>query len=539
MPTWKDLEHRHGELRALRAREEPAWRDLSYALEEDGDGGSFDVRSERRPDGFDSFDSAPLYAKDDFVGGLFTEAINPAERWFELGIEDKDLQQWGPVKQHLWDRAAVHFASLDPAVSNFYLQAPAWFADLASFGPGFMAQEEMVGQGKIIDRALPIREMFKDVDANGDSDTYHREFMLTGRQAKGKWGPRAPTMRDDEKALFVHALYPNPDYVPGRLGPRGMPWTSCFASPDKRDFSAEGGYFELPIHEIQWKQRSGRPWPSGPGHKARADINMLNEVQRSGLTALQFEAEPMWLVHDENIMTAADIYPSAIIGGSLSEQGKPLAQPMPRGENLQLQQTERTELRNAIREAFYFSLFQLINRPQMTATEFSGWKTEKLKLLAPHLVCIHRGLAGYIARRDGILLRAGAFARIPAPPELQGNAIRVKFISPFAQAQKATKAQSAMQIGNAAVALAPVFPQVADNVDGDNLMRAIVDGLSGDPAFIIDPRAVQNTRQQRAQQLAEQQATEQAAQKASIIADVAHAGQAMTLSRLRGGKTAA
>lgn len=533
------MESRHEQLRALRAREEPAWRDLSFALEEDGDGGTFDVRSERRPDGFDSFDSAPLYAKDDFVGGLFTEAINPAERWFELGIEDKDLQAWGPVKQHLWDRAAVHFASLDPAVSNFYLQAPAWFADLASFGPGFMAQEEMVGQGKIIDRALPIREMFKDVDANGDTDTLHREFMLTARQAQGKWGSRAPNMRDDEKALFVQALYPNPQYIPGRLGARGMPWASCFCSPDKKDFSAEGGYFELPVHEIQWKQRSGRPWPSGPGHKARADINMLNEVQRSGLTALQFEAEPMWLVHDENVMTAADIYPSSIIGGSLSEAGKPLAQPMPRGENLSLQQSERNELRSAIREAFYFSLFQLINRPQMTATEFTGWKTEKLKLLAPHLVCIHRGLGGYIARRDGILSRAGAFNRIPMPPELANNPIRVKFISPFAQAQKATKAQSAMQIGNAAVALQPVFPQASDNLNGDNLMRAIADGLSPDPSFVNDPRDVQSMRQQRAAAQQEQQQVEQAAQKASIVADVAHASQAMTLSRLRGGKTAA
>jgi hypothetical protein len=73
-------------------------------------------------------------------------------------------------------------------------------------------------------------------------------------------------------------------------------------------------------------------------------------------------------------------------------------------------------------------------------------------------------------------------------------------VSPFAQVQKAAKARNAIQVGNAAMGLKELFPDIGDNISGDNLIRTVADGLSGDPSLIVDPRQVQQRRQVRAQQ---------------------------------------
>jgi hypothetical protein len=303
MPTWRELEKEHSELERTRAMEEPIWRELSRLLEEDNSGNDFGIRADTTRQRTDRYDSTPLYAKDDFVGGLFTEAMNPAERFFSFGLEDKDLAQWGPVKTWLWNFADQVFSSLDPSTSNFYLEATPWLSDMAAFGTGFLGQEEDVGRGGFIDRALADPRKLQGRRRLRRDQPLSPRLHAQPAAGQEKVRRRAPQMSDGEQCKFIHAIYENPQYRPGALGPRGMAWASCYASPDKPNFSVEKGYFELPVHEIQWKRRSARAVGTGPGHKALDDMNMLDEMQRSMITAMQFEAEPMWAVHDEDIMS--------------------------------------------------------------------------------------------------------------------------------------------------------------------------------------------------------------------------------------------
>jgi hypothetical protein len=245
---FSDYERRHGELDAIRKREEPTWRELARFLQPDST--LFDANSRVERDGADDpYDSTALYALDDFVGGMFVKASNPAERWFSytLGPQQQDLAQFRPVKQFLRAFEDVTYASLDPSRDNFYLAAPAWFAGAGAFGTGHLWQEEVVGAGEIMSCARPIGEIYKDVDASGNLMELHRKFTLTGHQAKREYGGRAPTMRDDETAIFIQVLKLNDDYRPGALGPRGKRIKSCTVSPDKRDFTSKA-----------WASRNGR-----------------------------------------------------------------------------------------------------------------------------------------------------------------------------------------------------------------------------------------------------------------------------------------
>lgn len=534
MVTFRDIESDHSHVRRLRAKEEPAWTEIALSLEEDG-GEGWDPRScdtRGRP----SFDSTPLYAKDEFASGLFTEAMNPADRWVAVTIADKDLKKWGPVASWLDLYASTILSSFDASGSNFYVYAVPWLATAVSYGGGFQWQEENVGAG-ITDLALPLRECFKDVDADGNTIRFHREFMLSGVQANKKFGD-AIECRPDEQILFVHALYHNPDYDPNRQGARFMRWISCYVSPDKRDFSRIGYYRELPAHEIEWQKTAGRAWARGRGHKARADMGMLDEVARSTLTAAQFGAEPMFLVHDEDVLTAADIQPNAIIaGGMAANTGKRNVEVLDRGDQLNVPLSIHQKTREAVREAFMFSLMQVVNRPQMTASEFLGWKEERLRIMAPNLVMIQRGLASYIRRRGSILWNMGRVA--PPPPELQGHPLQLEFVSPFAQAQKLARARAKMQAVGNLMQIRELDPSAVDNANLDNITRGIIDGLTGDPDDMNDPRVVEQRRQARAQATAQDVELARGAQQASIVADVAHAQQAMTSAAARGkGKAA-
>lgn len=531
----KEILRDQDDMRDERRQEESAWRDIARILSPDEQ--DFDRNSFTDRDSYDVFDSSPLMSLQDFAGSMFGENINPAERWMELGIADKDLEKWGPVKAWLWRRATRHYQSLSPAVSNFYSEATAWLSNLGRYGNGFQYQEEWVGRATIIDKAIAAGEAFIRLDVGGNVDQFNREFKLTGRQMKARWSAdQCPSCDDGRSYQLVHAVYRNPDYTRGMLGPRGMAFCSTHVSPDLKDFRIEKNYYELPYHSLFWNKRAGRTYATGPGHIARADMNMLNEMERSALVDAQFGAEPLLLTNKEGIFTAADIHPNAILEGALSDQGKKLVDVMQRGDNSQRAEQKNEQVRGRIKEVFYFSMTQLINRPQMTATEWAGWKSEKLRILGPNLVRIQQGLASFIARRDRILDRAGVFAQDPMPPELKGHNISVEFVSPFAKAQKLATGQGVMQWIGALGQLAEASqdPSVMDVVNKDGVARVLHDAFVGMPDVINDQQAVQQTRDARAQQQQQQQQLEQAANAAGVVADVAHAHQAMTLSNQRG-----
>lgn len=532
----KDLEKHHEGMRDIRRRDEPAFRDIARIVRPDEQ--SFERGEITNRDDYEVFDSTPLYALTEFAAGMFTEATNPAERWFDLTIGDKDLAAWGPVQNWLWGEATLLFNSLSPAASGFYAAAPGWFSNCGAFGNAFLGQEEWIERKTIIDRNLPIGQCFIDVDAGDNLNAFNREFKLRGDQAKGWFGDAAKGLQDDRTYTIVHAVYENPQLAPGKLGPAGMRYASTYFSPDDRNFRRDLGYYELPYHPLFWDKRSGRPWAVGPGHNARADMNVNNEMARSNMVDAQFAAEPMLLTAKEGMFTSADISPNAILEGALNADGKELVKPVQRGDNSARAEHKHQQIKDAIKEGFYFSLMQVRSRPQMTATEFMGWKSERLRTLAPNLVRVQQGLASFIARRYRILARAGQTS--PMPPELQGHNIAVEFVSPLAKAQKLATGQAVMQwIGMLGqIAEFSQDPSVMDVLNKDGASRVLHSAIVGMPDVLNDQRVVAGIRQARAQQQAQQQKIEQAAQGAGIIADVAHARQAMSLSDQRKGKVA-
>lgn len=526
-----DIRKKHGEMKDARKREEPQWREIAELIRpEFADIGTSGKRNDVASE---IFDSTPLLALDQFVGGLFSQATNPADRWFDLGLDDEDLQKWGPVKDYLWRYTQLVYKSFGPQVSPFYAKIPGSFADLGCFGLGSMYSDLPQGAERFTDVCVPLDESYVEFDANGYLLRFHREFVWTGERLQREFGDLAKGLDEKRSYTAMHAVYENPSYRPGAIGPRGQRYSSvyCCVEAGAENFRVEKGYYEMPYWSIPWNERPGR-YPVGPGHYARPDVNTLNEMERAHLVAGQFAAEGLYIGWDDSTITAADIQPGRLVHGGVDANGKQLLQRVEMGSDLRLSMAQSEQRRAAIREAFLFSIMQLVNRPQMTATEFLGFKEEQLRLMGPNLGRIHTyGLAQAIARRARMLGRAGM---VPPPPqELAGKAIAVEFVSPLAKAQKVGQARAILQVGNQIVMWSQSEPEILDKFDFDAAADALGDGYGVPPNVIRNDDRAQARRQARAEQHQQQIAVEQGAQLSKIYADVAHADQASTRASQR------
>lgn len=520
---------RHGDLEQLRRPEEAVWRENARVLapDEQAIGGGEKPRNDPYAD---IFDASPLYALDSFAGGLFNQATNPTQDWFDLGYDDPGLKSWGPAREHVGAVRRVVVASLAPGASQFYVEAYPWFANTGAFGLSSLYDEPDFARGGFVERTIPLGELFIDVDGWGRVDTVHRAFRLRGRQARQRFGD-LPNCRDESEYAFIHAVAPNEDVRPGRLGPEGMAFRSVYVSPDFRDFMRVGGYYELPYSTILWARRPGRVYPRGPGHFARADATMLQEMERSHLIGLQFRAEPAILTTEEAAITAADIRPNEVLYGAMSDQGKPLAQALSMGEDMSLSLQHAQAKREAIREAFLFSLMNLANRPQMTATEVLAFQEERLRLMAPNLVRVQEALSQFIARRVRQLDRLGLLP--PPPPDLVGRDMSIEFVSPLAKAQKAATGRATMQWVGSLFQFAEAQPDALDAVDFDAVAQVTHDAYGPPPEVIRSPDAIKALREARAAQVQQQQQLEAAQAMAGVYAEVSHANQAQTRAAQR------
>lgn len=527
----KALLARHEQLKTARMREEPGWRELARLFTpEDVD---IDVRADTPVDFSEIFDATHLNAADSFEGGIFSQLVNPANRWFELSVDgDPDLSKWGPVKEHLWQRAQALYASLSPASSSFYAEAPTWIGHVGVFGHGPFWQEERPGS-RIVDRAMPIGEIYIDVDADGEIFTIHREYPLTGLQYRRDFGAiDGDPIDDTARYVIVHCVRANPGYRPGALGNAGKPWLSTYVSPDRKNLVREGGYYELPCHVPMWKRRAGRAYATGPGARTRPDVSTLQEMERSHLVAAQFAAEPPLLLHEDSGLTAADIFPNAMLHGTMNEAGKQLVGALNRGARLELSHEQSDARRKAIRDAWFFGIMQLVTRPQMTATEFLGFQEESLRLLGPNLVRIQTGgLSPFIARRNNILDRAGRMP--PAPQELAGKRLEIQYKSPLAKLMQVAEARAVLQYHSAIEAFAISDPEVRDKFNADGAADLLHEAMVGDPRVRRSDQEVEAIRQARANRLAQEQQLADTAAAVTIKAENAHADQAESLARGR------
>jgi len=157
-----------------------------------------------------------------------------------------------------------------------------------------------------------------------------------------------------------------------------------------------------------------------------------------------------------------------------------------------------------VRRAFHHELLQMFEDPRMTATQVLELSRTAQRLLSPVLGRQRvEYLEPMLERVFGIMLRSGKF--LPPPDILQGQNIRIDYVSPVSRAQKADESNAVTRVLAQAVELSAVAPEIMDNFDLDASIRFIAESNAIPSRIMQDPRVMQQIREKRAQLAAERE----------------------------------
>ncbi len=389
------------------------------------------------------------------------------------------------------------YEAMDNPKAGLQMALMEYFLDTGIFGTGAVA----VLDGAAGDPSTPVifdswsvKAMCIAETAQGFVDTVYFKRQLTVRQAvleyNGEGDKVAPQVKKkfddkkvDEKVNILVVIEPKRPEA-GKAGLAAMTCRTVHIDVDNRVIMRESGYEEMPIFVGRLFKSTDEPYGRSFGMLAQPDAQSLNALTEAVLVAAEKQLDPPLYLLDDGRLGGGSVDTSAGALNVFNASGrvgneKPIGEINTVGElNSALEQQQ--ELKGKVMQAFLLDrLLDLNNQTQMTAYETSirdrkagqaaggVFSRDEKEVFTP---MIHRTFN--ILFRKGYLgiVRTGIGAKILA---LWDKVFEVKYISPAKRTQQAEKLQGIMTAADTLVALAPVIPGIADNINGDQLAHDI------------------------------------------------------------------
>ncbi|WP_422529277.1 portal protein [Serratia fonticola] len=511
-------------LKAARQSHESVWRecyDFTYPLRGSGfstqvlDAQSAKSKVAKLLDGT-ATDSARMLAS------ALMSGMTPANaQWLSLDSESlpDDAKAWlSTCASLIWEN--IHSSNFDAEgyEANLDVVCAGWFA---------LYIEENQEEGGYSFQQWPLAQVFvASTRSDGIIDTVFRCYQLTAAQAVKKFGDKevsekirkAAKDKPDDKFDFLHAIFPRDNYVVNARLAKNMRFASYSIEVTGKKVVRESGYHEFPVCVPRWMKIPGTSYGIGPTYDALPDCKELNETKRMEKAAQDLAISGMWIAEDDGVLNprTVKVGPRKIIVANSVDSMKPLLT----GADFNVAFTAEQRLQAAIRKIMMADQLQPQDGPAMTATEVHVRVALIRQLLGP---VYGRFQAEYlqplVTRCFGLAFRAGVF---PEPPESMNAAnFNVKYISPLARAQKLEDVTAIQQLAASVGQLVAIYPDVKDNVDSDEAVRVMSEGL-GVPAKVLrtsaDVTSMRDERAKAQQQQAQQALMMQAGQQAASAA---------------------
>ena len=471
-----------------------------YFLEDRNDG-------ERR--NTDIYDSTATRALNILAAGMMAGMSSPARKWFNLGLADRDLMQYQPVKE--WLNQAAEVLREVFSRSNVYRVLHGLYEEMGAFGTGCAY---IFRDNKDLIRLYPqtIGEFYLGQSNRYEIDTIYREFQMQISPLVQEFGydkvSKTAQMHYDKNQMdewvtVLHAIQPRKERDLNKSDNINMPWESIFIEPgqDNNQTLRESGFTQFPALTPRWIVRGGDVYGSDcPGMTALGDILQLQDDQLKKAKGIDYQADPPLQVPtalrgSEDVLPGGISYydPAAPTGGIRSSFEVNL--------NLQHLLEAILDVRGRINSAFFVDMFQMISSQQRmqpeTAREVQEKHEEKLLILGPVLERNQNELLDpLIDNAFMIALQEGQFP--PPPEELQGQDINIEYISMLAQAQKAVGIGSLDRIVGTVGQMAAVKPEALDKLNTDEIIDEYSNMLGIAPNLIVANEDVAMIRQDRA-----------------------------------------
>ncbi len=462
-------------------------------------------------------DSTGTIAARTCASGMLAGVTSPTRPWFKL-----QLDGYTNVDEN--DAVSIWLADCESRMrrvfseSNFYNAIGVLYHDLVVFGTGVMLVYE--DYNDVIRCYNPCAgEYFLANGARGTINAggvFAREFSYSVSQIVDRFGLENCPLEVKRlynqggqalrtEFIIRHLVEPNNPplkSIPSKFKDREFYWVK---GADNREFLEVKGYNECPAVAPRWDVSGNDAYGRGPAMDALGDIKQLQQEQRRKAEAIDKMVRPPMVADIQLKNAPASLIPGGItyVAGANTAGFKPAYTVQP---NIQEMMLDIQQVQERIRQVFFNDLFMMISQLQTvrSATEIDARREEKLIMLGPVLERFENEcLDPIINRVFGIMMRGRLLP--PPPPEIQGQEIKVQYVSMLAEAQRAASSAGIERVFAFAGNLAGVDPDVLmalDMVEAVNEYSSIM----GVPPKLIRPRAeiekmkAARARQQQAQE---------------------------------------
>lgn len=445
------------------------------------------------------------------ASGMTSGLSSPSRPWFRLSLFDDASLDDEQTRDWLSEVEKRMYAFL--AETNFYAAAKSGYAELGMFGTEAAAMVDHPVRG-MVSHALTVGEYWIALGDDNMPDTLYRRVPMTVHQVVQSFryencSQRVRQTYDqsryDECVKVMHAMEPNDERdTSGVLTARGKPWRSFYwdeQDDDKQNGQLRlSGYDEQPFWANRWDAVGGDTYGNSPGMEALPDLRELQLQTKRKTEATAFLVKPEKIVPSTlkltgqagNVVSVASVDKDQVI--------VPYEIP-PEAINAIVQDIQRCT--QAVDEISFASLFNAITNMEgiqpRTVEEIASRNEEKMTQLGPAIERVNgEKLKVAIDRTFGIMSRLNMIP--PAPDHLQGQALKIDFVSILTQMQRMVGLGQIERVTSYIGNLAAAFPEAADKLDIDNTIDDYADRAGAPPQIIRSDQDVEQLRESRQQQ---------------------------------------
>lgn len=507
----------------------PHWQELSrFVLPRSGRFVVTDVnKGDKRHN--EIYDSTGTKALRTLASGLMSGATSPARPWFRLSIPDKELMKIDSIKLWLADVTTMLLSTF--ARNGTYLSLHRMYVELGLYGT---AADILLDDFEKLQHhhVMTCGEYALAANWKGEIDTLSRQFMVPVGNLVREFGYKNCSQHVrylydrgnyNEMIQVAHLIEPRMERDPTKRDDKNMPFRSTYIEVGSNEglILRESGMDEFRPLTPRWDLIDGNIYGGSPGQDSLGDVKQLQHQQLRKATAIDYQVNPPVQMPAALRNTPQKRLPGGVYYVEQTAPGLGIRTAWEVNLNLQHLLADIQDVRQRINEVYHKDLFLMLSSPQavsgrLTATQVAEIHEEKLLVLGPVIERLHHELLQRLV--DMAFNRLVATGLVPTPPEeLQGQELKVEFVSILAQAQRAINTNSVDRFVGTLGQIAAFKPGVLDKFNEDEWADAYADMLGVDPSLITPDADVALIRKQRAEQMQQAQQAEQMQQTADTM----------------------
>lgn len=462
--------------------------------------------------------------------GMLAGIMSPARPWFDLVSPDTELMKFRLVK--VWYKQVAEGMRRIFNASNLYTMAPSMIEETLLFGTGcisHMDDEDDIARFYTHTAGSYLISQDDKFKVN----TLVREFMMTAEQMATEFGKKNLSMTVqtalDQHSLsqwypVVHFIEPNDEFRPASALSKFKKFSSVKYEPgqsDKHKFLSEKGFDDFPAYCPRWSLTGEDVYGTNcPGMVTLGDVKGLQILEKRKAQGVDKQVNPALT----GPASLRNVPVSQLAGGLTLYDGDPSRNKLESIHNVNIDLSaittdiERQERR--INDAFFVNLFLAITNSEgiqpKNQMELSEINAERLLQLGPVLERKQgEFLDPMINRTFKQMVRRGLVPE--APEEIQGQPLKIEYISSLAQAQRSVDTRSIDRLTFYVAGLKNAEMSDGRKFNADKAIEKYADLVGTPPDLITDDREVADARADEAaqqEQAAGLEAAEQAARAA-------------------------